>query len=291
MPGKQIAATEFEQMRTFIEESCGIALGEDKAYLVENRLARLLLETGCESYSEFLAKARSDDNHSLRDKIIDAMTTNETLWFRDEAPYAALRELWLPRFNSRLRAGQQGRLHIWSAACSTGQEPYSIAITLLEFARANPQAASLPGQAEIIATDISSSALALAKLARYNQLAMSRGMPPELQERYFTQQGRVWQLSPEVKKLVEFKRFNLQDPLPQLGRFDIIFLRNVAIYFKPGFKRALYSRLHSALRPGGILVLGAAETLAGLHSGFQAHSHGRAVFHSVDGIIDWSQQT
>lgn len=291
MPAKQIAATEFEQMRSFIEESCGIALGENKAYLVENRLARLLLETGCETYSEFLDKARCDNNHSLRDKIIDAMTTNETLWFRDEAPYTALRELWLPRYSSRLREGLQGQLRIWSAACSTGQEPYSIAITLREYARTNPQAAGLPGQAEIIATDISSSALALAQLARYNQLAMSRGMPAGLQERYFTQQGRVWQLSPDIKKLVEFRCFNLQDPLPQLGRFDIIFLRNVAIYFKPDFKRALYDRLHSALRPGGILVLGAAETMAGLHDGYRTHSHGRTVFHALDGIIDWSQQT
>lgn len=236
-----ISDTEFQLLRQYIEEQCGIALGDEKAYLVETRLTKLMAMSGCDDFHEFYLLAKSDKDASLREKIIDAMTTNETLWFRDTHPYLALKEKMLPDFVDDLRAGKREKVRIWSAAASTGQEAYSIAMTIVEFCNGIP--GITPEQFEIVGTDISASALFLANAGRYHPLAMSRGLDDSMRKRYFKEDGSVWEIDESIRKMATFKKFNLQHSPSVLGKFDIIFLRYVAIYFSEAFKKDLYSGL------------------------------------------------
>ena len=254
----QLTDSEFRQLRDYIEKSCGIALGDEKAYLVENRLAGLLAEAGCTSFDELYRKATADPALGLRDKIVDAMTTNETSWFRDSYPFDVLQRIVLKKFADEIAAGKRRRIRIWCAACSTGQEPYGVGIVLQEFSRKNPV---LPlERTEIVATDISPSVLFLAVAGRFDTIAMSRGMPADIRDRYFACSGRTWVVSDMIRKMVTFRKLNLQDDFSSLGRFDIVFCRNVMIYFSDSFKRQLFPRLASVLNPGAYLFLGASES-------------------------------
>jgi len=266
-----VNANEFRLLRDLIEKICGIALGDEKAYLVETRLAGLLAEAGCNDFGSFYRLVSSDSQHQLRDKIVDAMTTNETLWLRDGHPFTILQEKLLPQLADELRAGNRFRIRIWSGACSTGQEPYSLAMTIQEFCRR--QAGISPDQFEIIATDISPSALFLAKLGRYDQAAISRGLPTDLRDRYFHQQGQVWAVDDCLKRLITFKKFNLQDSLDPLGHFDIVFMRYVTIYFSDTFKQKIYGDVARLLAPSGHLVISAVESLRGISENFVQLSH------------------
>jgi chemotaxis protein methyltransferase CheR len=254
----QLTDAEFKQLRDYIEKSCGIALGDEKAYLVENRLVGLLSQAGCTTFSELYRKAVGDPTLGLRDKIVDAMTTNETSWFRDLYPFDIMERVLFKKFADEITAGKRQRIRIWCAACSTGQEPYSLAITLHEFCRKN---SVLPlSCTEIVSTDISPTVLFLAIAGRYDQIAMSRGMPQEIRDRYFANSGRIWILNDKVRKMSTFKKLNLQDDFSSLGRFDVIFCRNVMIYFSDSFKRQLFNRFASVLNAGGYLFLGASES-------------------------------
>ncbi len=274
MPNAAITTDEFKLLRGYIEKHCGISLGDEKAYLIETRLLKLMIENGCETFGAFYRMAAEQREDTLREKIIDAMTTNETLWFRDAHPYTILREQLLPAFAADLRAGRRGRIRIWSAACSTGQEPYSIAMTIHEFceqqAAQGIRPAVTPHFFEILATDISPSALFLASAARYDQLSMNRGLPDSYRNRYFKANGRVWELDPAIRRMVTFKKFNLQDSISALGGFDLCFLRYVCIYFSEALKRMIFHNLASALAPSGCLFLGASESLMGLCSQFKS---------------------
>lgn len=266
-----ITDTEFQLLRGYIEEQCGIALGDEKAYLVETRLTKLMALSGCENFQEFYTLAKSGANAALKDKIIDAMTTNETLWFRDIHPYVALKEKMLPRFVEELKSGKRKKVRIWSAAASTGQEAYSIAITIAEYCKTTPGIS--PDQFEIMGTDISASALFLANAGRYHPLAMSRGLDTTLRDRYFNEDGNVWEIDDSIRKRVTFKKFNLQNSPTLLGKFDIIFLRYVAIYFSEDFKRNLYSGLAGSLSDPGYFVIGAVESLRGVSDDFKLNSY------------------
>ena len=267
-----ISTEEFDLLRKYIEEHCGISLGDEKAYLIETRLMKLMVENGCEDFSQFYQLVKNNPRTDLRDKIIDAMTTNETLWFRDTHPFTILREKLLPELTDSLRQGKLPKVRIWSAASSTGQEPYSIAMTVLEYCRLTPGVR--PEQFEIIGTDISPSALFIANAGRYDQIAMKRGMSEEIRNRYFQQAGPVCTLNDDVKKMVSFKRFNLQNSPSALGRFNIIFLRYVAIYFSEDLKRKIFYNLARALHPQGYLFVGAVESLRGFSEEFDIQSHG-----------------
>jgi chemotaxis protein methyltransferase CheR len=266
-----IAANEFKLLRDLIEQSSGIALGEEKAYLIETRLVGLMTETGCEDYGSFCRLVAGAPDQRLRDKIVDAMTTNETLWFRDTHPFTILREKLLPPLREELRAGNRYRVRIWSGASSTGQEAYSIAMTILEFCRVNP--GLRPDQFEILASDISPSALFLAKGGRYDEAALSRGLGTEFRARYFHPEGKVWVVNDEVKRLVTFRKFNLQDPMDPLGHFDIVFLRYVAIYFSDALKRQIYQKIGKLLAPEGHLIISAVESLRGISEDYAQLSH------------------
>jgi len=225
----KLQAEEFALIRRWVEEISGISVDDKKAYLIENRLGGLVAENRCCSFGEFYQKFKNSCPPVLRDRIIDQMTTNETLWFRDMHPFTIFREVLLPAYCQEIAAGRRRTIRIWSSACSTGQEPYSLAILFLEAIRTNNQLKRW--MIEIMASDISDSALSQAKSGCYDKIAVGRGLSPEYRTRYFTDEGRLWHIAPEVKELVKFEKFNLQDSFAKLGAFDIIFCRNVAIYF------------------------------------------------------------
>lgn len=277
MPTEAIGQAEFRLLRDYIERHCGIVLGEEKAYLVETRLAGLLAETQCPDFGSFYRLAAGENGTALRDKIVDAMTTNETLWFRDGHPFRILEEVLIPQFAAPVLAGQRFRIRIWSAASSTGQEPYSIAMGILEYCRTHP--GIRPEHFEILATDISPSALFLARAGRYDSGAIGRGMPEALRDRYFHQDGQVWVLDDAVKRLVTLKKFNLQDPMDALGRFDIVFCRYVTIYFSDAFKRQIFEGIARLTAQGGYLLISAVENLQASADLFEPCTHGSGTYY------------
>ena len=275
-----ISTVEFKLLRDYIEQHCGICLGEEKAYLIETRLAGLMVENGCPDFGSFYRMAKSDASPSLREKIIDAMTTNETLWFRDTHPFTILQEQLLPPLAEEILEGRRFRIRIWSAACSTGQEPYSIAMIIHEFCRTHP--GIRPSHFEILASDISPSALFLARNGRFDENALRRGLPDELRTRYFHQEGTVWTINSELKELITFRKFNLQDPLDTLGHFDIVFCRYVAIYFADAFKKHIYSGMARLLAPSGHLFVSAVESLRGINDEFAPLTSGGGLYYQCN---------
>jgi len=256
-----ISADEYNRFRKVLEDSSGIMLGEGKEYLVTSRLRRLVERESLDGISGLL-KAMTT-NRSLQEAVVDAMTTNETLWFRDDHPYRIFRDKLLPELAANRRP-----IKIWSAACSTGQEPYSLSIEIEEYKRKNPGA--LMAGERIVATDISPSALASAREGRYQQLAIRRGMSDSYLKTYFSQHGDdSWAINPQVKSRVDFRAQNLQQSFALLGKFDIIFCRNVLIYFSADLKTDILRRMHAALNPGGYLMLGASEAMNNLQDCYE----------------------
>jgi chemotaxis protein methyltransferase CheR len=266
-----------------IESLSGISVGEEKRYLIDSRLAKLMAENGCNNYSEFCRLIRAGSKVDLKFKIIDAMTTRETLWFRDVHPYETLLSKVLPEMEQWVK--QHNRpAKIWSAACSTGQEPYSIAMTVIEYCERTPQGLNHPflkGMLKIKATDIANTSITLSKMARYDQVAMSRGLSEARKQKFFIQQGNVATPKPEVKQLVEFEKFNLQDDFFRLGTFNAIFIRNVAIYFAKPFKVQLFERLAKQMEPNGTLIIGATESLLGVTNVFRPDMVNKTVLYRL----------
>ena len=287
-----ITTAEFDLIRSYVETQCGITLGDNKRYLIETRLARLLSETGSRTYGELFRTISRSRDVGLRDKVVDAITTNETLWFRDGTPWFGFRDHVLPELEVRVRERPGQIIRIWSAACSTGQEPYTLAMLIDDYCRRNPSSALTPRRFEILATDISPSALFIAKAGRYDTIMMGRGLTGEwagFRQRYFTQTGHMSCLSQQIKSRVSFRRFNLQDPFGGLGRFNLVLLRNVAIYFSETFKRNLIKRIRSLLVEPGYLLLGAAESLTPYSDEFEMRELGRATYYQRSGQAGRSQ--
>lgn len=254
----EITPQEYEAFKTFLQDACGILLGDNKQYLVKSRLRRILEENNLNSLGELLDRLKRVGRSGLRELVIDAMTTNETLWFRDNHPFRILQDKLLPEFAER---NSLQPLRIWSAACSTGQEPYSVAMVVDEFRRNRPGKLR---DVKITATDISKSVLDVARRGEYEMIAIGRGLSPERQKQFFSPSANGgWQIKPQIKAMVEFKELNLLERY-MLGKFDIIMCRNVLIYFSADLKKDILTRLHGALNPGGYLILGASESLNGL---------------------------
>lgn len=275
----KISPDEFALIGNYIEKNCGIRLADDKSYLVEGRLAGLLVENRCSTFTEFYYKAVADTTTKLRDKIIDAMTTNETLWFRDSSPFDIMESVIFPKMAEEIKNGKRTEIRIWSAACSTGQEPYSIAMKVHEFAL--KQTALKPERVQIVGTDISPTVLFLAMAGRYDTVAMSRGMPDQLRTRYFSSSGKIWVLNNEIKKMVSLKKLNLQEPFSLLGKQDIILCRNVLIYFSDAFKMDVLSRIARQLNPGGVLFLGSSEIMPLDMKLFMSHRDAKGTWYQV----------
>lgn len=263
MSARQLDDKSYHQFREFLEQQCGIVLGNNKQYLVKSRLAPLMAKFDVATLGDLVSRTLSPMERQLRAAVIDAMTTNETLWFRDEYPFELLKKRLLPEFK-----GQRGPVKIWSAASSSGQEPYSIAMTGLEFQQSNP--GSLPSGVQIVGTDISQTMLEHCKYAHYDSLALSRGLSPE-RKRLFFENGDngMMKVKDHVKKLVSFRHLNLLGSYSLMGRFDIVFCRNVLIYFSPEIKTQILSQIHGVLNKGGYLFLGASESLSGLSQDFE----------------------
>ncbi|MBY4675917.1 CheR family methyltransferase [Marinobacterium arenosum] len=255
-----IDRNDFALFSRFLEDSCGIVLSENKQYLVQSRLGKILQEQQVSSLSDLVSRLSRPGGSRLKEQVIDAMTTNETLWFRDSHPYDLLKARVLPEL---VENNAVGKLRIWSAACSTGQEPYSLSMILSEFKEQNRSAFGL-GE-EIVATDISTHVLAQAKAGVYEMLALGRGLSPERKNRFFHERpDGSWEVQSAIKSKVRFQHFNLLGPYGSLGRFDIIFCRNVLIYFSTERKLEILRKMHGVLRKGGYLFLGASESLSGL---------------------------
>lgn len=256
---------EFEQFRTFLKEACGISLAENKQYLVTTRIRRILTENKIESLGALVSMMSGFRNSSLKQQVIDAMTTNETFWFRDTYPYEYLKSNLLGEIFGEKGFGS---VRVWSAACSSGQEPYSISMSVEEYRRM--KMGSLPRQVEIVATDLSSAILDQARKAEYDKMSVLRGLTPERLDAYFDKlPNEIWRVKPSVKDRVQFRSLNLQDSFSTLGKFDIIFCRNVLIYFAADLKEDILRRMHQTLKPGGMLVLGSSEGLAGASELFE----------------------
>jgi len=256
---------DFEQFRVFLEKACGILLGENKQYLVSSRLNKLMEQQGIKSLGELVQRLQTQPRGGLREQVVDAMTTNETLWFRDTYPFEVFKNKVIPEF---IRKNPGQRLRIWSAACSSGQEPYSLSMSIDEFERTN--LGQLKAGAQIVATDLSSAMLANCKTGEYDSLAIARGLSQERLQRYFDSRGAGrWSVKAPIRSRVEFRPFNLLDSYASLGKFDVVFCRNVLIYFSAQVKKDILLRIHSTLKPGGYLFLGASEALNGLPDHFQ----------------------
>lgn len=253
-----ITALDFDFVSALAYSQAAIVLERGKEYLVEARLTPLAQREGFASLADFIGALRKDRlPGALHARTIDALTTNETYFFRDFHPFEALRRTLVPEL-IKLRESTR-RLTLWCAACSTGQEPFSIAMLLREHF---PQLASW--QVEIIATDLSSTVLKQAEAGVYNQIEINRGLPASYLIKYFTQQGTTWTIKPEIRKMVQFRPLNLVQPWPILPPCDLIFIRNVMIYFDVETKKSILKKLRHCLRPQGSLFLGSSETTMNL---------------------------
>jgi chemotaxis protein methyltransferase CheR len=238
-------------------------LGDNKLYLVKSRLGPLMTRFEVESLSELVNKTLSPRERQLRAAVVDAMTTNETLWFRDQYPFELLKTKLFPELKDLRRP-----IKIWSAASSSGQEPYSIAMTVAEYQAQKPGA--LSQGAQIIGTDISNTMLDLCKNAEYDSLALARGLSAERRTKFFQNSERgMAKVNDSVRKNVSFRHLNLLDSYALLGKFDIIFCRNVLIYFAPDVKAKIIAQFAQSLNPKGYLFLGASESMTGLSNEFE----------------------
>lgn len=262
MPTRQLDDKSYHQFRTFLEQQCGIVLGDGKQYLVKSRLAPLMSKFNVNSLGELVTRTLSPLERQLRAAVIDAMTTNETLWFRDDYPFKLLKNKLLPDF-----ANRRTPIKIWSAASSSGQEPYSIAMSVLEYQKSHP--GSFSRGVQVIGTDISNTMLEHCKYGHYDSLALARGLSPERKKQFFENgDNGMLKIKEEVKKMVTFRSLNLLNSYSLMGRFDIVFCRNVLIYFAPEIKAQIISQIHDTLNQSGYLFLGASESLSGLNDNF-----------------------
>jgi len=262
VPAKQLDDKSYDQFRVFLEQQCGIVLGANKQYLVKSRLAPLMSKFDVTSLAELVTRTLLPVERQLRAAVIDAMTTNETLWFRDDYPFKLLKDKLLPDLAKR-----KTPVKIWSAASSSGQEPYSIAMSVLEFQPSNP--GSFPRGVQVIGTDISTTMLEHCKYGHYDSLALARGLSAERKKQFFEDgDNGMLKVKSEVKKMVSFRPLNLLNSYNLMGTFDIVFCRNVLIYFSPEIKSQIISQIHDTLNEGGHLFLGASESLSGLNDNF-----------------------
>jgi chemotaxis protein methyltransferase CheR len=276
----KITPEEYKVFTKYILDISGIVLGIGKEYLIETRLNPILTELGCKSFAELYHKVRMDQTQTIEKKIIDAISTNETYFFRDKAPFELIQHKIIPDLiDTRSKAAKPGtpiKIRIWSAASSTGQEIYSIAIVLKEL-YLNPAKYEIL----LLGTDISNAVITQASYGKYNKFEIARGLPPEKVRKYFNPDGDYWRIQDEIRSMAVFKKINLMQPFMGLGKFDIIFCRNVAIYFNPQERSRLYEKIAGVLEPDGYLLIGATESLTNDTKLFEPKKYLRAVFYQL----------
>jgi chemotaxis protein methyltransferase CheR len=272
----KINPAELKLVAQYIQEISGIYLDQSKAYLFETRLSSVAESHGCKSYQELQAKAKQDSSKVIEKAIIDAITTNETLFFRDKGPFELLQHKILPEvIDARgAKGGGRTQVKIWSAASSTGQELYSIAIVIKELLRDDPGYVFT-----LLGTDISDAAIAQASYGKYNRFEIERGLDKKFLQKYFNLFGDSYKIKDEIRAMVNFRKLNLMQPLSALGKFDIIFCRNVAIYFTLDDRKKLFNKLADCLTDDGYLIIGSTESLTGVCPRFVPKRHLRTIFY------------
>jgi chemotaxis protein methyltransferase CheR len=265
-----VTPAEYEYFRKLLKDQSGLDLAGDKQYLIESRLLPLMRKAGVSGIGELVQKLRGGSSALVTD-VVEAMTTNETFFFRDKVPFEHFRDSIMPEL-LQARAKRKS-LRIWCAAGSTGQEPYSLAISLKEMS------AALAGwRIEIIATDLSQEVLEKSKAGIYSQFEVQRGLPIQMLVKYFSQSRELWQINPEIRAMVQHRQLNLLQDFSQLGIFDVVFCRNVLIYFDQQTKINVFNRIAKVTESDGFLVLGAAETVVGLTDAFKAYPDKRGLY-------------
>lgn len=265
---------EFKAICDFVQKNSGIVLSQSKEYLVDSRLKPIAESHGFADIGA-LARGLSLAPEAVKTAVTDAMTTNETFFFRDKTPFTIFEEIILPELIKARRVA--GRLRIWCAAASTGQEPYSLAMLV------HKHKAALGGiKVEIIGTDLSATAIARAKEGRFTQFEVQRGLPVDLLVKHFTQEGTQWLISDEIKSMVKFSLLNLLESYRSIGTVDVVYCRNVLIYFDGDTKKRVLTSLRKVMKPDGYLVLGAADTVMGSNGEFERANNKRGLYQPVE---------
>jgi len=275
----KINEPEVKVISKYVHDLSGIVLDVSKSYLIESRLGPIADEQNCRNYSELYFKAKSDATRKLQTQIIDAISTNETFFFRDNSPFELLKHKLIPDLIDQLMESRNGTppsLKIWSAACSTGQEVYSIAIILKELLGSDIN----NWRISLIGTDISDAAIAQASYGSYNRTEISRGLKPEQVTKYFTSNGTQSRIKDEIRFMASFRKQNLLEPFTGMGKVDIILCRNVAIYFGLENKKSVFERLAKQLNPGGKLIIGSTESLLGITEIYERKQYMNSVFYT-----------
>jgi chemotaxis protein methyltransferase CheR len=266
-----VTPLDYEYLRKLLKERSGLDLSSDKQYLVESRLVPLARKSGISGIPDLVQKMKGGGAEPLTSEVVEAMTTNETFFFRDKIPFDHLRQTVLPEL-MQARAARRS-LRIWCAASSTGQEPYSIAMCLKE------AGAALSGwRTEIVATDLSQAVLEKSRAGIFSQFEVQRGLPIQMLVKYFTQTGELWQLNADIRAMVQHRQLNLLHDFSHLGSFDVIFCRNVLIYFDQDTKANIFGRIARMLEPDGVLALGAAESVVGITNTFKPYPGRRGLY-------------
>lgn len=273
----KIAPAELKTISQYIQQISGIYLDQSKSYLFETRLSSIAESLGCKSYQDLYHKAKADPSKKIEKEIIDAITTNETLFFRDKGPFELLQHKILPEVIDKRMAKPplKTKVKIWSSASSTGQELYSIAIVIKELVGNGASNFSF----SLLGTDISDSAVSQASYGKYNRFEIERGLDKRFLQKYFTLFGDTWKVKDEIRAMVNFRKLNLMHPFTALGKFDIIFCRNVAIYFTLEDRKKLFNKLAQSLADDGYLVIGSTESLTGVCPQFVPKRHLRSIFY------------
>lgn len=271
----ELTDEEFRLFSYYIHKVSGIYLDSSKDYLIKNRLHRLVKSTCSHSFLELYTKVISDKSGQLEESVINIISTNETSFFRDRYPFEMLKEFILPEIINHPNPNRS--IDIWSTACSTGQEVYTMGIILKELLGSES-----PYNINILGTDISNSVIESANKGSYNLIEMERGLNNSIKERYFHDRGDMWEVSDSIKSLTTFRQLNLLDDFDDLGEFDIILCRNVAIYFDETHKNSLFERLGKRLKSGGYLIIGATESITNVKSEFKMYRYEDSVYYKLD---------
>lgn len=268
-------------MRKYIEEKCGIIISLEKSYLIESRLSKLLIEFNCNTFEEFYELIYTSMDDIITEKVIDAITTNETQWFRDKKPWYVLENILMPQYVEMLRENKRNKIRIWSAGCSTGQEPYTIAMIIHNYLEKNNILDIKTSQFEIISTDISGAIINLARAGRYDAISIMRGLPECYKQKYFDKDGRIYTIKQDIKNMIKFYKFNLQKSFICFGKFDLIFCRYVTIYFSETLKNELLERLSNSLEKLGNLFLGSSEIYFDYNVHYEKQENMGAIYYEV----------
>ncbi|WP_193371021.1 CheR family methyltransferase [Pelagibius marinus] len=267
---------DFEFIAQLLYQRSGLVITQEKAYLLESRLNPVARKWDLDGFDALIAALRSNKDERLLVDVTEAMTTNESFFFRDNRPFDQFKDIVLPHLLEARAARKQ--IRIWSAACSSGQEPYTLAMILKE------EAAKLAGwKVEIVATDLSTEILNKAKEGLYSQFEVQRGLPITLLMKHFTQEGEKWRISEEIRNMVSYRPFNLLEGPTSLGTFDVVFCRNVLIYFDQATKGQVLSRIAQIMPADGYLYLGGAETVLGISDSFEVVPGQRGIYRLTNG--------